>query len=362
MGQYLARARELCGQLGETPEVLPVLSILIIFHGLRAEHAIAREIETQVLALTEHMADPSLATVARYMLGFSMTARGEFVQALTYSDDMIRIYDPQRHHALTYTYGNDPGVAALSWASWDLWFLGYPAQAMKRSDAAIELAQTQDHAFGLAFAQSLTGVCLHQICRDYAAVKKWTELFSTLSTEQGFALFQAAVPMFLAWTRMNEGQVDEVVLTQFRQGMDGWRALSSELHRPMQLTYLAQAHAQIGQIPQGLALLDEALAFVEKTEERYFEAEVHRVKGELLRTSGVEAEAEACFHQAIAVARAQSAKSWELRATVSLARLWQEQGKSADAKATLAAIYGWFGEGFDLPDLKDAKNLLDQLA
>ncbi len=360
-GQSLVRARELCRQLGDTPEVSTVLCLLIIFHSLRAEHAISREIESQLLPLAEHSADPLLLAAIHHIVGFSTTVRGEFAEGLAHVDYMIRVYDPQQYHGLTYTFGTDPMISALSWSSWDLWFLGYPEQALKRSEAALALAQEQDHTFGLAFAQSVDGILLHQFCRDYEAVKKWAEAFSTLSTEQGFSLFQAAAPLFLGWGQANDGHIDEAVLAQIRQGGDAWSAGGAELHHPQTLAYLAHFSAQMGRIQEGLALVDEALILVDKTEERYFEAEVHRVKGELLWMKGDEAEAETSFHRAIEVARKQSAKSWELRATVSLARLWREQRKSEQAKATLAAIFGWFTEGFDLPDLKDARALLDQL-
>ncbi len=183
-----------------------------------------------------------------------------------------------------------------------------------------------------------------------------------LSTGQGFAFWLAMGTMLRGWALAEQGQVEEGI-AQIREGLAAWRATGSELWRSHLLTLLAEAYGKGGQAEEGLTAVDEALAIVERTEERFYEAELHRLKGELLlqQFPDTHPEAEACFHQSIAVARRRQAKSWELRAATSLARLWQQQGKQTEARELLAPVYNWFTEGFDTADLKDAKTLLTEL-
>ena len=257
---------------------------------------------------------------------------------------MIAFYDLQQHRSLAFLYGQDAGVSCLSWSAWALWFLGYPAQALKRSQEALALAQELDHPFTLGFAQCIAGMIFHQFRREGQAVREWSETEMRLSTEEGFAVFQAAATIFRGLSQAEEGQIEEGI-AQMLQGLAAFQATGMRL-----------------QHPHFLALLAEALALVEKTGERYYGAELYRLKGELLLMQGDEAEAEASLDKAIEVARRQQAKSWELRATMSLCRLWQRQDKREEARQRLAEVYGWFTEGFDTPDLKEARALLAEFA
>jgi predicted ATPase len=212
----------------------------------------------------------------------------------------------------------------------------------------------------LAFA--LDGVAeICQFRRDGRLTQEQAEALMTLSTEQGFPFWLASATMLRGWALTEQGQGEEGI-TQIRQGLDAWRVMGERLYRPHFLALLAEAYGKVGQVEEGLGVLTETLAELETTGQRYCEAELYRVKGELRRRQAAGGgEAEACFHQGLAVARRQQAKSLELRAAMSLARLWQQQGKRAEARELLAPIYGWFTEGFDTADLQEAKTLLEAL-
>jgi tetratricopeptide (TPR) repeat protein len=255
-----------------------------------------------------------------------------------------------------------------------LWLLGYPEQALRKSHEALTLAQELFHPNSLAFALNVAA-CLHQYRWEGQAAQKRAEAAITLSTEQGFPFFLAWGTMLRGWTLAEQGQGEEGI-AQIREGLAAFRDIESEVLQPYFLALLAEMHGKVGQAEEGLRVVDEALAFVERTEERFCEAELYRLTGELLlmqatanqfrvgaglKPAGIE-EAEKCFHQAIEVARRQSAKSLELRAAMSLSRLRQKQDKKEEARQLLVEIYGWFTEGFDTKDLQEAKVLLETLS
>ena len=270
-------------------------------------------------------------------------------------------------------------MVCLSGAALVLWLLGYPDQALKRSQEALTLAQELSHPFSLAFALSIAAQ-LHQRRGERQAAQERAEATITLCTEQGFPSWLALGTIYRGWALAEQGQREEG-MAQIHQGLAAYRATGAEL-RPSHLALLAEAYGKGGQVEEGVHELVEALAIVDKTGERFYEAELYRLKGELvlndergtlndeLKTSSVHRssfrihrseEAEACFHKAIDIARRQSAKSLELRAVMSLSRLWQTQGKKDEARQMLAEIYGWFTEGFETKDLQEAKELLDSL-
>ena len=224
-------------------------------------------------------------------------------------------------------------MVCFSRAAWTLWWLGYPDQGLVRNDEAVTLAQQSAHPFSLGFA--LTGAAVfHQFRREGRAVQEHAEAAISLATEQGFPLWRAFGSMLQGWALAHQGQTQEG-LAQIQQGLTAWRATGAETLRPYFLALLAEAYGIMGQPEAGLTALTEALMLVEKTGERWYEPELYRLKGTLLlqRSADHHAEAQACFQQAIAVARRQQAKSWELRAAMSLSRLWQCQGKRAEARA-----------------------------
>jgi predicted ATPase len=240
--------------------------------------------------------------------------------------------------------------------------LGYPAQALTRNHEALTLAHELAHHLSLASAQAWAAV-FHTLCRDPHAAQEQAEAAMTLSTERGFPLRWAEGVLLQGWALVMLGQTEEGI-AQLCQGMAAWRATGAEIGWPLWLALLAEAYGKAGQAGEGLTALAEALALVNQTGERWYEAELYRLQGELLlqQDTGSDDKAETCFRQALAIARRQQAKSLELRAAMSLARLWQQQGKRAVARQLLAEIYGWFTEGFDTADLQEAKALLDALA
>jgi len=243
-----------------------------------------------------------------------------------------------------------------------LWLLGYPEQALQRSQAALTLARALSYPFNLVYAL-LFAAMLHQGCREWQLVQNWAEAAITLALEQGLPDHVTYGTIMRGWALAMQGQWEEGI-AQTQQGLVAQHASGSQIARPHFLALLTEAHAAAGQAEAGLDVLAEALALVDHTGERYWEAEIYRLKGDLLLQQAVPdmSQAEACFQQALTVARRQQAKSLELRTAMSLARLWQQRGKRAEARQLLAEVYGWFTEGFDTPDLQEAKVLLDELA
>jgi predicted ATPase len=296
------------------------------------------------------------------VLGDTLVWLGEFAGARAHLEQGMALYNLQQHRSHAFLYGYDSGVHCLSFGAWALWYLGYPDQALRRIHDALTLAQELSHPFSLAFALAFAA-WLHQLRREAQAVQEQAVAIIALSTDQGFLFWVAWGTILRGWALAEQGQSVEGI-AQMRQGIAAWRATGAELQRPYYLALLAEAHGKAGQADEGLRVLAEALTAMHTTGERQHEAELYRLKGELLLKQDVPdaQEAERCLRQAVDVARQQQAKSFELRAAMSLSRLWQRQGKRQEAYDLLAPIYGWFTEGFDTADLQEAKTLLEALA
>jgi predicted ATPase len=365
------RARALCQLVEDTLQLGPVLWGLHRFYLMRAEHRTAQELAEQLLRLSQPTPASPLFLAAHTGLACALVSQGALIAA---RGDLLQDFplsNAQERRALAFRYGMDPGVLRHGWAAFALWTLGYPEAALQQSQAMLTLAQELAHPYSVA-AALVSAARVQQCRRDIPGTQAWAEAALTLATEQGFPYFMAFGAIHRGWALAMQGQVEEG-LAQMRQGLAAYRATGAELFRPIWLALLAESYGHASQGDEGLRAVAEALAVVDVTGERWWEAELHRLQGELLLQSGVPrpescvctphtAEAEACFEQAIDVARRQQAKSFELRTALSLARLWQQQGKQAEAQALLAPIYGWFTEGFDTADLQDAKALLEELA
>jgi predicted ATPase len=354
------RARELCQQTGKTSELCRVMGELSIFYYVRAEYQKARELAEEALSLAQQAEDPLLVALGHWRLGFVLFCLGEYTTALGHLEQVIAFYNPEQHHrSLVVLCVSDAGTSALAYTACCLWCLGYPDQALSRSQEALALARELGHPFSLADVLFYAGCMLNAMRRDAQALKDDAEELMRLSSEK--------VPSWLGqgtWHRGKAlamlGQVQEG-MAQMREGMAVDQSMGVRCYLSGTLCFLAEAQAKAGHSEEGLTTLAEALALVEETDERHWEAELYRLRAELLLVQGDKTEAEASFHKAIEVARRQQARSWELRATVSLCRLWQEQGRMDEARQMLAEIYGWFTEGFDMPDLQEAKALLEEL-
>jgi predicted ATPase len=374
--QAYARARELSQQVGETPQLFPALYGLWRVSLLRAELQTARELGEQLLRLAQSLQDPTFLLEAHQALGVTLFYLGEFAPARLYLEQAIMLYNPQQHRSLAFRFGEDIKVVCLAHTAIALWCLGYPAQALERIDESLTLGLELSHPHSLTFAHNFA-TAFHQLRLEVAAVQEQAEAGLMLAGEHGFPLWLAWGTMLRGWALAEQTQ-GEAGMAQMRAGLDAWRATGAELLRPYFLALLVEVCGKMGQVEEGLTLLAEALAVMHKSGEHLWEAELQRLQGELLLQASVQGpksgvfnphpirrmphaeEAEAAFRQALAMARRQQAKSWELRAALSLSRLWQRQGKRAEAHELLTEVYGWFTEGFDTADLQEARALLAQ--
>jgi predicted ATPase len=355
------QARALCQQVGETPELVPVLFGLWRFYVSRPQLHTARELGETLLRLAQRSLDPALAAIAHYALGVAWMWLGALPAARQHLEDGIARYTPDQRRAPAFRIGHDLGVGGRGFAAPTLWLLGYPAQALARLHDALALAHALAHPFSLAYARCWAAM-VSQLRRDVPAVHEHAVAAVALSTEQGFPVWTALGTSLRGWALAMQGQSEEG-MAQVRQGIAACRATGGVVVVPYLCTLLADVAAHLGHPADGLQALAEAHILVEQQEDRFWEAEVCRLRGVLLlRQPGTPAaEAEACFQRALDIARRQEAKSLELRAAMSLSRLWQ-QGKRAEARELLAPIYGWFTEGFDTADLQEARALLEALA
>jgi predicted ATPase len=356
------QARTLCQQVGETPELVPVLFGLWRFYVARPQLHTARELGETLLRLAQHAHDPALSVVAHYALGVSWFWLGALPTARQHLEEGTSRYTPDQHRAPVFRIGNDLGVGCRQFAALTLWLLGYPAQALARLHEALALAQELSHPFSLAFARCCAA-CVSQFHRDTPVMHEHAEAAVALATEQGFPLWAALGTVLRGWALAMQGGGEEG-MAQVRQGIAAWRATGAAGWVPYYCAVLADVAAHLGHTADGLQALAEAHILVEQHEDRWWEAEICRLRGVLLlrQTGTPQAEAKAWLQRALDVAHRQEAKSLELRAAMSLARLWQQQGKQQEAHDLLAPIYGWFTEGFDTADLQEAKALLDELS
>jgi predicted ATPase len=386
--QTYTRAQELCLQVGEPLQVAQVLYGRWAFYAARGNHTAALALGEQFLPVAQRQQDTTLSLVVQAVVGITLLLRGEFARAQAYLDQAFAFYNSEHHRDLAYHVGQDPGLLALGFAAETLWCRGYPDQALERARHALSVAQALAHP--LSLANALTAVAhVHQFRREGQDAHTQAEALLTLAREQGLALWLAFGTGLQGWALVERTappgarEQREAGLIQLREGVAALLATEAEVWVPLFWGALAQGYGQAGQAQEGLKVIAEALAMVEKNEERWTEAELYRLKGELMlqqnREQGTgnrgqkkdtaprflmpnaQGEAEACFLKAIDIARKQQAKSLELRAVMSLARLWQSQDKHHEAHNMLSEIYGWFTEGFDTKDLQEAKALLDEL-
>jgi predicted ATPase/DNA-binding SARP family transcriptional activator len=361
-GRAYARARELSLQIGQTSDIFETLLLQWSFDMPRAKHRQAFALAEQLFDLARQMQDPAQMAVAHATLGISLLYLGKFTRARVHLDRALAGYDPQQHHSLAIPIGQDLKVTCLAYSSWILWFLGYPDQALRQTREVITLARELEHPYSLGFALGIAGCVVHLRCGKYDAAMEEAETLLQLWEEQGFALYQAWGMCVKGRVLTEWGQMEEGIAT-LRKGVAACKSVGIIASHTQQLANFAEACRNAGQVEEGLDVVAEALALVEETGERHFEADLYLRKGELLLMLGdddqITAEANNCLRRAIEIARRQKAKSWELRAVMILCRLWHRQGKREEARQLLAEMYGWFTEGFDTLDLQKAKSLLE---
>jgi predicted ATPase/energy-coupling factor transporter ATP-binding protein EcfA2 len=360
----LTRAAALSHHVGEPSQRFAILQRLFWFRHRRGECQAAQAVAEQLLDLAQRQHDPVLLLGAHHMMGWLLSQVGAFAPARTHLEQGLALAAPQGHATPQTTPGGnrDDGVSCRAMLAVVLWELGYPAQAMQRCQEALALAHALVHPYSLANTL-IASVFLYAFRREWQMIQTHSETLLALATEHGFRRYGAFGALARGTMLTMQGQA-EPGLAQIRQAVAALQAVESAGTIPTALAWLAEAYGQVGQVDEALRLIAEALATVETTGGRRAEAELHWLSGALLQRQAVPdvLAAEARFQQALAIARRQQAKSWELRAATSLARLWQQHGKRQDAYALLAPVYEWFTEGFDTVDLQEAKALLDELA
>jgi class 3 adenylate cyclase/predicted ATPase len=360
------RARLLIEQaeaLGEPP--LRLFSVLFGFWiaNLTAFNGdTLRELAAQFLALAEKQGTTVPLMIGHRLMAQSLMLTGDTAESRAHYDHAIALYDPVEHRPLANRFGQDARVGTLCYRSWALWMLGYPEAALTDVDRAISDARQIGHAVTLMYALS-QAVVVNLLCRRYAAAKALNDELVALADQKGSFFWKTKGLVDQGWLVSMTGKASDAVDVA-KSGLVAWRSTGSTMAVPYYLSNLARPYAELGQLDDAWRCIGEAITAVEATKERWCEAEVNRVAGEIALKSPQPdtAKAEAYFERSLKVAREQQAKSWELRAAVSMARLWRDQGKRDEARELLAPVYGWFTEGFDTLDLKEAKALLEELA
>ena len=354
-----ARARELWDQLGSPAEFLQIPFAQSLHHVVHGELDLAQRLDADLLLLGRQRNDPAGLLLGHFSSGRTLLFTGSFTASQSHLEAGLALYDPISHgslvhHTTTYPHVNSQVILGIN-----LFCLGFPAQALAQNEAAIAAARRLAHPQTLAMTFGV-GAVLLELVGDDAALDQWVDQLVAVTTEHDIPSWRAHGTIHRGWVRVKNGDVMEGIFL-LRNGMAACRAAGATLFMPHHIALLAGACEVARQIEEAVTLLDDGLQIAGRTRERWLEAELHRHKGRLLLQQGHSDAAEEFYRKALRIAREQEAKLWELRAAVSLARLRRDQGRRVEARKLLAPVYGWFTEGFDTPDLKEAKALLDEL-
>ena len=361
-GAAYSRARLLCERLGDTGALFATLSGEFTYHFVRGDYGMMRQLTEEARRTSERTADAALRLAAHRLSGLTALQVGAFVEARSEFETILRLYDPSRHRPPPVHFVHDPKISALPYLAVILWILGYPEQARCWSVAALQYAEVLNQANLTAHVRVYGGAGLAELLRDTAAVRGHADAIISLADQHRLHYFRLSGLILRGWVIAQEGATEEG-LALMRQSAAERLALGVGWYQIRYLCMLAATHLQAGTAEEGLGVIAQAANLVARNNDHMWEAELRRLEGELRSAQGASpADVESCFEQALATARGQSAKSFELRASISLARLRRDQGKHAEARALLAPVYGWFTEGFDTRDLKEAKALLDELS
>ena len=358
--ETFSRAYELGRQLGDPQYLLPLLFGLYSVSFCRAQYKKALAYGEEFVRLAETVKAPALV-IGQAMVGSAFFWMGDLENALDNLQHSVSLYSPAEHRVLTWMYGHEPGMYAEVFLAFTLWLLGYPEQAVAHTKEFLRLGFDAAHAQSKAFALSCAAT-IYQWYGDSVRVAELADEGLAFSGEQGLPFWRGIMTVTRGWARAEQGEAIEGI-AEMRRGLADFRATGAEITVASHLVRLGEAYGKAGQPREGLAVLREDPALGEDREERCWEADLYRIKGELLLDSGSDvAEVEVLFNKAIEIARCQKAKSIELRGAMSLARLWQQQSKGPEARQLLADIYNWFTEGFETADLKAARQLLSELS
>jgi predicted ATPase len=364
VGETNARARLLAEQLDRPDYLFSLLNRQFSFHLIRGEHKLALSLAQQVEEIGQTRGDAAMVHMGRASHGWMRFFAGEFVAARTILAQTFVMSDPAARAAIraacATVMAEDPHVVILGYLAVTLGYLGYVDAARERAREALSEASQLGHVYSLAYA-SIFPCWIECAVGSPQNLRRHAEQLVFLASEHGFPLPLAWGLIFRGWSTSALGEPEEGYALVAR-GLSMYRATGSVISMAFALTLLAEACNRLDRTTEGLSYLTEAEQIIETTNDAFAEAELHRVRGDLLNANGDVAGAELSYQQAIAIAKRQSAKMFELRASTSLARLWRDQGKQEEARELLAPVYGWFTEGFDTLDLKEAKVLVDELA
>jgi predicted ATPase len=365
LADNLQQALTLCEAVEATTALVPLLAGLTRLFMMRSDRTATERLLARQRALLTQLHDATSLVLLHTQLGTAETYRAAYTQAQVHQTHALHLYDPEKHRALALRFGNDPAVTALAASGWRLWLTGWPDQAAEQTARALAHAETLEHPFSLAIA--LVSVAMVRQGRgEFSAALASAQRLRTVGHEQGFKLYEALGTMAHGSVLM---QRDELAAgwTLLTTGLAQYRHLGSQASLTFFLSFLAETHLRQGQVAEGREVIAEALRLTDTNFDRFWEAELHRQQGNLLLAQtppqhsapGPEiADAEACFQQALAIARQQGAKALELRAAMSLSRLWLAQDQPHAAQGLLAEIYGGFTEGLETADLQAAQDLL----
>ena len=362
------RASELMMQSEQLGEALddPLLQVSVLVGLWRAAYVafdgdLMRELAAELLVLAEKHEATVPLVIAHRLMGTTLGLTGNIAEARPRFDKALALCDPAEHRRLDTRLGVDSRITALSFRAWTLWLLGYPEAAQADIDYAVKEAREIGQASTLMLALGITSYT-HILCRNHVAADALADELVVLADKQGALLRKAEAVFHQGCALALTGRAADAVRT-ITSGVTAWRSTGATCWTPFQMWFLAHAHARLGQFDEAWRCIGEALAASEASKESWCDADIHRLAGDIVLLSGEPdtAKAEAYFERALAVARKQQAKSFELRAATSMARLWRDQGKRDKARELLAPVYGWFTEGFDTLDLREAKALLAEL-
>ena len=360
MSQVVGRTRELCEQVGETPQLFAALWFAYTFHGARGENQMTLALAQQLLALAERSRERGLIMLAHYALAYILLAQGDCTAALTHAQLSINLYNHDRHHILTFSMlGHNPKAQCLETCAMARWVMGYPDQARECACAAVDLAQSLDHPYTLALAVEVDGL-VQSFCGDWPAAREREQRARDISREHGLLVSQALASWSYGLALVKEGRIADG-MEFMHQSKAILTAAGTQVFWTLYLAYLAEGYVEAGQLESAMQAIAEGIVWLNKTKEDLWEPEIHRLQGQMSRQQGDAVQAEVEFLRAIEVSRQQGAKSLELRASADLAEMWQQQGKIHKAQEMLGRIFGWFSEGLDTADLRNARELLDAL-
>ena len=360
VGEAYGRARVLCERRGETAPLFAALSGEFVHHFVRGDHPMMQRLTEEARRLDEQSADPAIGLAAHRLAAITAMQAGGFAEARAEFEQILHLYDPERHRPPPVHYVHDPKISALSYLPLLLWLLGYPDEARRASAIAFRCAEEMNQANLTGHVRMFAGAALHELLRDCRAVREHAEVLVDLSRRHGLRYWLLNGLIYQGWVLAQEGAGEEGIALMRRIATER-AGLGVGWYQARYLCLLAETHLGLRQVKAGLGVVAEAKELMAQNEDPMWQAEVARVEGELLWQGGHSDAAEACYECALATARRQDAKSLELRAATSLARAWSGRGKRSEGRDLLGSVHGWFTEGLDTPDLKQAGVLLERL-